>query len=317
MAALKKKTLKREVHLESGLPTNEGRKNTLEISFPGKIVANLSETIPEYVEVSAPGSLNLRDKPSTSFGGAEMTKLKTFRVPPQDKIVPLPKKGEDLSFANADKDQSHTNVLNKESCQASGGIDGKMKNMRSSSPQLLKPIFWNKNLVKRKIKAESEYTSSKSHVAKDIVNLDVARSGTTSELVTSNHESKANGKLTAESNNGSARELNDSGLDSRVNQILAAKVDNVPSGEAGKADGKTRSREKGEFSNSSKSSIGEFSSSTSDGSSSSGSSRCCNRPHICIDPFCAQSSWQISCFTPRLLTAPSKTRKQKSEQAIQ
>ncbi|KAL2926596.1 Serine/threonine-protein kinase KIPK2, partial [Bienertia sinuspersici] len=139
------------------------------------------------------------------------------------------------------------------------------------------------NLVKRKIKAESEYTSSKSHVAKDIVNLDVARSGTTSELVTSNHESKANGKLTAASNNGSARELNDSGLDSRVNRILAAKVDNVPSGEAGKADGKTRSREKGEFSNSSKSSIGEFSSSTSDGSSSSGSSRCCNRPHMSKD----------------------------------
>lgn len=37
----------------------------------------------------------------------------------------------------------------------------------------------------------------------------------------------------------------------------------------------------------------------------------------CIDPFCLQPSWQISCFTPRLLTTASKSRKFKSEQAVQ
>lgn len=37
----------------------------------------------------------------------------------------------------------------------------------------------------------------------------------------------------------------------------------------------------------------------------------------CIDPFCLQPSWQISCFTPRLLTSASKTQKLKSEQAVQ
>lgn len=37
----------------------------------------------------------------------------------------------------------------------------------------------------------------------------------------------------------------------------------------------------------------------------------------CIDPFCLQPSWQLSCFTPRFLSATSKTRKLKSELANQ
>ncbi|KAH6774759.1 Protein kinase superfamily protein [Perilla frutescens var. hirtella] len=37
----------------------------------------------------------------------------------------------------------------------------------------------------------------------------------------------------------------------------------------------------------------------------------------CIDPFCLQPSWQLSCFTPRFLTAAAKTRKLKSELAAQ
>ncbi|KAK6144252.1 hypothetical protein DH2020_021072 [Rehmannia glutinosa] len=36
-----------------------------------------------------------------------------------------------------------------------------------------------------------------------------------------------------------------------------------------------------------------------------------------IDPFCLQPSWQLSCFTPRFLSAASKTRKLKSEIASQ
>ncbi|KAL2239917.1 UNVERIFIED_CONTAM: Serine/threonine-protein kinase KIPK2 [Sesamum indicum] len=37
----------------------------------------------------------------------------------------------------------------------------------------------------------------------------------------------------------------------------------------------------------------------------------------CIDPFCLQPSWQLSCFTPRFLSAAAKTRKLKSELAAQ
>lgn len=37
----------------------------------------------------------------------------------------------------------------------------------------------------------------------------------------------------------------------------------------------------------------------------------------CIDPFCLQPSWQVSCFTPRLLSAAAKSRKIKSELAAQ
>ncbi|KAL3850322.1 hypothetical protein ACJIZ3_012204 [Penstemon smallii] len=35
----------------------------------------------------------------------------------------------------------------------------------------------------------------------------------------------------------------------------------------------------------------------------------------CIDPFCLQPAWQLSCFTPKFLSATSKTRKLKSELA--
>lgn len=37
----------------------------------------------------------------------------------------------------------------------------------------------------------------------------------------------------------------------------------------------------------------------------------------CIDPFCLQPSWQVSCFTPRLLSAAAKSRKMKTELAAQ
>ncbi|XP_057781945.1 serine/threonine-protein kinase KIPK1-like [Salvia miltiorrhiza] len=37
----------------------------------------------------------------------------------------------------------------------------------------------------------------------------------------------------------------------------------------------------------------------------------------CIHPFCLQPSWQLSCFTPKFLTAAAKTRKLKSELAAQ
>ncbi|XP_004241305.1 serine/threonine-protein kinase D6PKL1-like [Solanum lycopersicum] len=37
----------------------------------------------------------------------------------------------------------------------------------------------------------------------------------------------------------------------------------------------------------------------------------------CIDPFCLHPSWQVSCFTPRFLSATSKTRKLKADIAAQ
>ncbi|XP_021722101.1 serine/threonine-protein kinase D6PKL1-like [Chenopodium quinoa] len=302
----------------SELPTNEGKRNLVEISFPGKIMANLSETIPEFVEVSSPSSSNQACNPSTSSTHTDMTKLKMVRVPSQDKIVPLASEVisekfstdqvqknklktlqgmrtiknvlevDDLGSAHADKDQCRTDALNKESCLRSGVVGDKFKHT-SSSPRLMKPAFWNKNLVKRKVKAESDYTSCKSHAAKGIVNTDSCNHPKTRELVgkessiSLKHEGKTNEKITPASNSGVAcAELSSSGLDARVNQLSVAKADDGPSDE-GKAGGKSRSREKGEFSQSSKSSIGEFSSSTSEESSTSGSSRCCNRPHMSKD----------------------------------
>lgn len=37
----------------------------------------------------------------------------------------------------------------------------------------------------------------------------------------------------------------------------------------------------------------------------------------CIDPFCLQPSWQVPCFTPRLITAAAKARKVKADLAAQ
>ncbi|KNA14066.1 hypothetical protein SOVF_110250 [Spinacia oleracea] len=296
---------------ESSLPTSEGKRSLVEISFPGKVMANLSETIPEFVEVTSPGSSNQTRNPSTLFTQTEVTKMKMVKVPSQDKIVPLASEAisekssteqvqknkpkllgslqgmrtiknvlevDELGIAGSDKDQSQTDVLDRESCRGSGGIGEKFKNTRSSRPRL-KQVFWNKTLVKRKVKAESEFISCKSHATTGIVNTDDPR---TRELIgkASNiclkDEAKTNVKITPASNS-------ESGLDTRVNQVFVAKVNDVPGDEIGKAGGRSRSGEKGEFSQSSKSSIGEFSSSTSEESSTSGSSRCCSRPHMSKD----------------------------------
>lgn len=308
----------------SSLPTSEGKRNLVEISFPGKIMANLSETIPEFVEVTSPGSPNQTCNPCTSFTQTEVAKTKMIRAPPQDKVVPLASDAtsekssteqvekrklklteslqgmrtlknvlevDDSGSAGADKCQSKVDVLNRESCQGSGGKDEKIKITRSSSPRLIKPVFWNKNLIKRKAKAESDYFSCKSHAAEGIDNKDSCFNPKISELVgkasgiSSKHERTTNEKRTLVSNSQNAcTELSASGLDAGgVTKLYVAKVDDGPSDEISKADGRSRSREKGEFSQSSKSSIGEFSSSTSEESSSSGSSRCCNRPHMSKD----------------------------------
>ncbi|CAO2840158.1 unnamed protein product [Amaranthus hypochondriacus] len=284
-----------------GLLSSEGKRNLLEISFPSKIVANLSETVPESVEVSAPISSNQTCNPSTSFD--QRDGAKTNMVMPlvpestsENSSTNQGNKGhknlmdpllgtrtiknvlevDDLGSVNRDKDQSQTDVLDTDLCQKSGGIDEKLKNTKGSSSRLIKSVFWNKNLVKRKVKAESD-------------NTDLSHEPRTCELVgkaskvSLKYENAGNGKIASGSKNEiGAVELSSRGLDARLSQLIVAKFDG-PCSEIPKADGKSRSRDKGEFSQSSKSSIGEFSSSASEESSASGSSRCCNRPHMSKD----------------------------------
>lgn len=207
----------------SSLSTNEGKRNLLAISFPGKIMANLSEKIPESVEAS------------TSFAGALVTKTKVVRAPSKDKIVPLPPESTSA--------KSSAELLQQRNLHLTQSLHGirTIKNV----------LEVDDSVVRRKYRTDSDSASSISHAAKGIASK-----------VSLKHESKKNGEVSATSNTEC------------VNSEVSSKV---------KVNGRSKSREKGEFSQSSKSSMGEYSSSTSEESSASGSTRCCNRPHMSKD----------------------------------
>jgi len=157
-------------------------------------------------------------------------------------------------------------------CSSTGNGGDKSTN---NSTCLSKPIFNNLNFLKKKVKQDLSSASScstpcTSNLDKEVGNSDLK------------HGVKENGKLSPSSSNHST-EVNSSnvGTDSskpgfslncnKRTKFLVTKVDE-----------KSRSKEKGEFSQSSKSSIGEYSSSTSisEESSLSGSSRGGHRPHM-------------------------------------
>ncbi|KAH9606440.1 hypothetical protein KSS87_002838 [Heliosperma pusillum] len=296
MAAVKKRSLKSasssrmsEVGKNSRLHTSaavdakgsrqsptESKRTLLEISFPGKVVAQLSETKPES-ELSALSSSKQRHSHS-------VTKTKTERVSSQEKMARLASnnvrdtsKAEQVQKRNLKLKESlhgiHTikHVLemddvgaSKEDKNLKGSTNENIKNVKSSGQCLIIPVFQNKSFFKRKEKMGSDNAS-----------CDGPAGDTGSNKA---HSIKAadtsHGKINAGSNGGTAKAKFGS-------SVIDAELSNGYSSNTCKAGRISRSREKGEFSQSSKSSIGEYSTSTSE--ESSGSSRCCNRPHMSKD----------------------------------
>ncbi|XP_057954879.1 serine/threonine-protein kinase D6PKL1-like [Malania oleifera] len=169
----------------------------------------------------------------------------------------------------------------------SGSSTGsKLSKVDSSSPQLTR----NKNLVKKKVKQDSTVASSSSELCRGKSNSDVGPA--TSKLDCQTHcctlknQRKENEKASlATSCTNHSIEVNSSVLvPSASKQGFSSNCCNRTRSVVTKADERS-SREKGEFSQSSKSSIGDYSSSTSisEDSNLSGSSRSGNRPHMSKD----------------------------------
>lgn len=284
---------------------DEGNRNLVEISLVPEISAPSDK--PPGIEVSI-SSAN-HSIPSVDATNSKET---TTRFTSRDQIVPLPPEGEGDKpmigpiLANSSPvtsgreevpeaskacpnssmpDKGHETNVHSASCppSSSTGSGNGVDKPSSSHTCFAKPIFNNMNFLKKKVKQDpcafpSCTTSGiKNDLGSSTSNLDKETSN--SDL---KHEVKENDKPSPSSSNHSI-EVNSinvstgsskSGFSLNCNKrtkFLVTKVDE-----------KSRSKEKGEFSQSSKSSIGEYSSSTSisEESNLSGSNRSGHRPHM-------------------------------------
>lgn len=160
-----------------------------------------------------------------------------------------------------------------------------------SSPRLIKPIFRNRNFLKNKVKEDSSNASSSSNLHEGNIANDLNPSMSNLEGQTQNsipkHETEEHEKASPVSGSTNLSiEVNSGTVDTSSSKPdVSLKCSNGSTSLVRKADDRSRSREKGEFSQSSKSSIGDYSSctSTSEESSLSGSSRSGKRPHMSKD----------------------------------
>ncbi|XP_044473405.1 serine/threonine-protein kinase D6PKL1-like [Mangifera indica] len=161
----------------------------------------------------------------------------------------------------------------------------------SNSPRLIKPVFRNKSFIKKKGKQDSASASSSSNLCDGSANNDLSPSTSCMDSHAHNstvdNERKENVKdsLVSSSTNMSIEVISNVTDTSTSKPVSSLNSGNRTKAVVTKADETSRSREKGEFSQSSKSSIGEYSSSTSisEDSTLSGSSRGGSRPHMSKD----------------------------------
>ncbi|KAG4198398.1 hypothetical protein ERO13_A05G082700v2 [Gossypium hirsutum] len=305
----------------SRVPLNEGKGKLVEISLvPEKITSNSSEKMPESLQVSNKEVFNLN---SSILDNATTERVRTTRLPSPDQIVPLVMEPEsEVSEAELKKVNSidspavnhaakealeigsssiqicvETPMPNKEpkgnllaeSSQSVSGAAGKVKSV-CQNPRLIKPVLRNKSFIRKKTKQESTTVVSNSNSCNGCLGNDLGPSTSYSD---SQLQKPASGSGTKEnmevsrvsSSTSCSNEVNSSMVGTSGKSILSSNSSNKSKGLLTKADDKSRSREKGEFSQSSKSSIGEYSSSTatSEESNISGSSRIGSRPHMSKD----------------------------------
>ncbi|PSS01383.1 Serine/threonine-protein kinase [Actinidia chinensis var. chinensis] len=157
------------------------------------------------------------------------------------------------------------------------------------TPHLVKPVIRNKQIVKKNLKQDSASVGSTSNINKEITSgLDLSNSQLLCQrcrCTLTDAENESN-KVSPTSNcaSGSA-EVSSSNMNSGGNKVgFASNNCSKSRAVVEKTNKNSKTREKGDFSQSSKSSLGEYSTSTSisDESNLSGSS-CGNRPHMSKD----------------------------------
>lgn len=188
-------------------------------------------------------------------------------------------------------DKGQKSKLHPGSSLSSSSNGSRLTKCGSNSQRLVKPVFRSKGFVRRKVKQDS--TSASSSCTPCDVSASNDPGPSTSYLdvhmhnCTVNNERKENMKTTpAPSGTNMSTDVNSSVGDSSSSKPgFSLNCGNRNKAIVTKVDERSRSREKGEFSQSSKSSIGEYSSSTSISEDSilSGSSRGGSRPHMSND----------------------------------
>ncbi|XP_062083160.1 serine/threonine-protein kinase D6PKL1-like [Humulus lupulus] len=306
----------------SGVPINECKGNFVEISLVPDS-SNFSEKMPESLPLPGPELSNPAAEASTSLAVPVMPDAGMIKLPPQTEIVPLPaevksesnaearkQESEDsLSVIHAAKESAHVDEVSSVSVEVSNNFSNSEKSPKDklhSVPAMSSPspspspspstcskisksftssprfIFRSKNAGKNKVKQDlSACCSSGSHERNADTDLNSSASNleNQTQICTPKHEKEENEKASPLSSSANASSIE-----------VSSSVGDMSSSNRTKAlvrtgDERSISREKGEFSQSSKSSIGDYSSctSTSEESSVSGSSRSGKRPHMSKD----------------------------------
>ncbi|XP_043713396.1 serine/threonine-protein kinase D6PKL1-like isoform X2 [Telopea speciosissima] len=310
---------------ESGLPLDEGKGRVVEISLvPEDNSSNSSEKMPEFLQVRKAKVLNHSAQSSPRFAIATKNKVQAL---PQDEIVPAstdvgsetsniepaskwkPKCAHSSSGSaaggkvlevdkivpvltevgrkNSTLDLWQRGKLHPIPSLASSSNGSKVSKSAGSNMRLTKPVFRNKNFIKKKGKQDLTSATSRSNMCYKIdsdLSPSTSKSVSQTDNCTENNSRKEPVSPASTSTNLSV-EVSSNNVDSGLSKpgCTLSKCDG--DGAVGaKATAASRSKEKGEVSQSSKSSIGEYSSSTSvsEESNLSGSS-CGNRPHMSKD----------------------------------
>ncbi|XP_010521672.1 PREDICTED: serine/threonine-protein kinase D6PK-like [Tarenaya hassleriana] len=277
----------------SGFPLGEGRGKVLEISLvPGKTSSDSRGKTYSASESSSGAKLPSLDQTNSlerDDGSQMVQKVSSFDTPSVshieaiDQISPVPTavRGETPVSEKGQK-----NRLHPWSSLSRSAITTKANDSTRASPRLLKPVFRNRSFIKGK--GKQAFASTCSSRGSNTKSISESGPGTSSsDTREDKNGSKERPKASPESSSSCSMEVSSSSVadtcSTKAVSSLTRKARNKPT--LWKDGDKSRSRGKGEFSQSSKSSIGGFSSTTSisEDSSLCCSSRIGSRPHMSKD----------------------------------
>ncbi|KAJ0027968.1 hypothetical protein Pint_35920 [Pistacia integerrima] len=208
----------------------------------------------------------------------------TVDIPESEKKVTGPTRSANRASAVKSGRRSRLQVV-----PSSGSINGsRVSKLTRNTTRIAKPVLRNKSSIKKKAKQDSTSVALSSSTYNEVKrDLDPS----TTQLVCQrcqcalkNASNLADQDSSVSNMAGSTAEVSSTNADTFTSELDFAVDDCNGSNAVVKAKKITKSREKGEFSQSSKSSLGEYSSSTSNSDDSNlSSSSCGNRPHMSKD----------------------------------
>lgn len=261
----------------------DGPTHFVDVTNP-KTVTTRVESLDQIV----PLQLGESEKSITEAGKPVLANLSTSDYGNESKVKTVSASSSKVSHCSTMFDKGQQVELRSETNQPSSSTNSGEEKSTSSTTCLSKPKFRNMSFLRRKVRQESCSNSSGSPLCTRKIDQDLDPSISNLNKDTDKYHLKQemgkNAKLSHSSSNHSVEvNSNNVGADA-MKSGFSMNCSKKTKSLVIKIDGKSRSREKGEFSQSSKSSIGECSSSTttsiSEESNLSGSSRSGHRPHM-------------------------------------